>query len=522
MNEVNPPAALSVQARRPLTASGWQHALSMLLLAQLWLLFCYRDTLVGMVGIWTRSETFTHGFLVLPISLWLIWRSRDQLRPLTPRPGWLALPLLAGAGFVWLLGALASTNVLAQFGLVFSLILTVPALLGWQIARQITFPLFFLLFAVPFGEFVIPTLMTWTADVAVLGIRFSGVPVYREGLEFVIPSGNWSVVEACSGVRYLIASLMVGTLFAYLNYYSLKRRLIFILVASLVPIAANWVRAYSIVMIGHLSGNTLAVGVDHLIYGWVFFGVVILAMFSIGARWQEHTAPAGLTPPNPAASSHRGRPPLWPVAVVLLGLITVWPVWQWSIEHKQPPPLGDLAVLDGTGPWQASGQLFTGWQPSMETPSVQRTVVYEHGKQMVGLYVAYYRQQDDNHKAISSRNVLVRLDELNWKQLNHRAHSVDLPDQVLSVQQAELRNRYGDRLLVWQWYWVNGRWTDSPRWARAYTALAQLAGQGDDTAVVMLYGREDKDYPAPPAMQSFLAASMPALASRLQQVRGMP
>jgi len=39
-----------------------------------------------------------------------------------------------------------------------------------------------------------------------------------------------------------------------------------------VPIIANWLRAYMIVMIGHLSGNKLAVGVDHLIYGWLFFG----------------------------------------------------------------------------------------------------------------------------------------------------------------------------------------------------------------------------------------------------------
>ena len=52
--------------------------------------------------------------------------------------------------------------------------------------------------------------------------------MYREGLQFVIPSGNWSVVEACSGVRYLIASVMVGTLFAYLNYSTMRRRLIFV------------------------------------------------------------------------------------------------------------------------------------------------------------------------------------------------------------------------------------------------------------------------------------------------------
>ena len=70
-------------------------------------------------------------------------------------------------------------------------------------------------------------------------------------------------------------------MFAYLNYHSLKRRLIFLAVAVAVPIVANWLRAYLIVLLGHVSGNKLAAGADHLIYGWVFFGIVIAIMFAI-------------------------------------------------------------------------------------------------------------------------------------------------------------------------------------------------------------------------------------------------
>ena len=139
------------------------------------------------------------------------------------------------------------------------------------------FPLAFLFFAAPVGEFLMPWLMARTADFTVFALRLSGIPVYREGLHFIIPSGSWSIVEACSGVRYLIASLMAGTLFAYFNYRSLRRRLLFVVVALLVPIVANWLRAYFIVLFGHLSDNKLAVAADHLIYGWVFFGVVIIA-----------------------------------------------------------------------------------------------------------------------------------------------------------------------------------------------------------------------------------------------------
>ncbi|MCX8006462.1 MAG: exosortase, partial [Burkholderiaceae bacterium] len=143
----------------------------------------------------------------------------------------------------------------------------------------------------------------WTADFTVLALKLTGIPVYREGNYFMIPSGQWSVVEACSGLRYLIASLMVGVLFAHLMYVSRRRQILFVGASVVVPIVANWLRAYFIVLIGHLSGNELAVGVDHLVYGWIFFGFVMLLLFSIGARFREApgaaAVPGGIVRPGP-------------------------------------------------------------------------------------------------------------------------------------------------------------------------------------------------------------------------------
>lgn len=282
----------------------------------------YWGTLRSMVAIWARSETFAHGFLVLPIVLWLVWRQREELAGLIPRPDhralWAALPV----GLLWLAGSLAGSNAATQFALVALAAVGVWALLGRQVAGRLAFPLGFLFFAVPFGEFLLPVLMEWTARFTVLGLRLTGVPVYREGLEFVIPSGNWSVVEACSGIRYLIASVMVGTLFAYLNFRSLHRRLAFVAVSMGVPLVANWVRAYLIVMIGHVSGNRLATGVDHLIYGWVFFGVVVGLLFLAGSRFREESGAAAFTPVGDGTPD--GDPPGWRTAG-LVALAAAWP-----------------------------------------------------------------------------------------------------------------------------------------------------------------------------------------------------
>ena len=265
-------------------AAGWRVALPALGLAVAFIGLCYAGTMRSMVDTWSRSDTFAHGFVVFPLSLWLVWRLRGTLRTLEPAPSWIALPLLAGAGFAWLVGQFAVVNALSQAAFVAMLVLTVPAILGVRVARAMMFPLGFLFFAVPIGDFLLPTLMDRTADFTVPPCGPPACRFTARDCSSSLPTGRWSIVEACSGVRYLIASLMVGTLFAYLNYRANWRRWVFVGVSIVVPIVANWLRAYFIVLLGHLSNNTLAAGVDHVVYGWVFFGVVMLLMFWIGSR----------------------------------------------------------------------------------------------------------------------------------------------------------------------------------------------------------------------------------------------
>lgn len=277
----------------PLLSNGrkrWQLNTSIIFVLLIWIMYWYFGTIKSMVLIWSRSATFTHGFFILPISLWLIWRKREQLLRIVPKPAPAFLLITLLSECLWFIGEIFKSNFVSQFALTAILIATILAIVGLEVGRLLTFPLLFLFFLVPAGDFLIPPLMTATADFTVSALRLTGIPVHREGLQFVIPSGNWSVVEACSGIRYLIASITVGSLFAYLNYTTWQRRASFIGVAILVPLVANWIRAYLIVMLGHLSNNQLAAGVDHIIYGWVFFGVVLSAMFFIGGRWSQ--APA--------------------------------------------------------------------------------------------------------------------------------------------------------------------------------------------------------------------------------------
>lgn len=483
----------AISPTSPLT---WKQVLVALALIEIALVAAYFDTASAMVDIWWRSATFNHAFLVLPISIWLIWEKRHALARETPRPvPWLLLPL-AAVGGAWLLGDLASVNAVTQFALVAMLVLAVPLLVGLPAARRIAFPLGFLFFAVPFGEFAMPMLMDWTAFFTVLGLRASGIPVYQEGLHFVIPSGRWSVVEACSGVRYLIASVVVGTLYAYLNYRSLKRRLIFVGVAILVPLVANWLRAYMIVMIGHLSNNELAVGVDHLIYGWVFFGVVMMIMFVIGLRWREpEAAPVGADAIVPATAGRATA--LLPVLVLGLAVVLAPRAWLALLESGPPLPVPVLAAEPlAQGGWKLADGALADWQPAFANPSGTLNAVLAKDGRQVGVFIAYYRQQGRDRELISSINVLARSDDARWVVAERGSRQAVIGDTTVQVRSAALRDRQARvgveplRHRVWHWYWIGGRIVTSDHLGTLWLALKRLGGQGDESAVVFVYALE--------------------------------
>jgi exosortase A len=518
----------AVLGRNPATpASAWLRPLLGLGLVLALLLVLYRDSLLGMIAIWDRSGTFAHAFLVAPISIWLIWRRREDLRPLVPAPSpWMLLPM-AGAALMWMLGDLAGVNAATHFAFTALLVLSVPALLGVQVALVILFPLLFLFFMVPFGDFLLPWLMERTADFTVFAVVMSGIPVYREGLNFIIPSGSWSVVEACSGVRYLIASFMVGSLYAYLNYNSPWRRLVFCLISLAVPLLANWVRAYLIVMIGHLSGNTLAVGVDHLIYGWVFFGVVVMVMFLIGARWAE--APLEHQAPPAAAGAVAAAPWARVVVPVLALLVVAAPHLAEQLPSPSSAPQGPVQLALPSLPGLASRDATADFVPVFSNPTAtaSKTYVMADG-QPVTVHVAYYRGQTYGRKLVSSDNVLVPSKNARWQPLVSGQRDVPMPAGPQTWRTTSLLdgsitgNTRRERLDVRQIYWADGRFTASDRWAALYGLQGRLSRRGDDGAKLTLFTTGEDTTATAARLDTFVQQHLPAIESQLKRSRGRP
>lgn len=501
----------------------WRLPLLGLALAWALLAVLYYETGEAMVVIWNRSETFAHAWVVPPISAWLVWRRRADLSTLLPQPALSWLWLMPPLGLLWLLGDLAAANAATQFALMGMIVVMVPAMLGTEAARRIAFPLGFLFFAVPFGDFLTPWLIERTADFTVLALQATGIPVFREGNQFIIPSGSWSVVQACSGIRYLMASVMVGSLFAYLNYRSFRKRWAFLAVSIVTPLVGNWLRAYMIVMVGHLSGNKLAVGVDHIIYGWVFFGIIMLAMFMIGARWTDpDDAPLPASPhgaQGPVAAKRLAT--VLAAALLLLALPQAMRAQAAGAGAHVQPQLAAPALSGWT--WKA--ERLSSWAPGFQNPAAVLHGRYEPvaGGAPVGVYIGYYRGQRQGRQLVTSVNELATGDE--WVRT---ASGVSVLDGQ-SWRTAELRGQAlvavsGDgsgapRLRVWQSYWINGRPFVSDWQAKLYGASLSLIGRGDDAAVVIVYADKTSAGPDDGQLRDFLRANWATLDTALRGVR---
>ena len=484
------------------------------------ILATYWGTAASIEAIWRRAETFAHGYVVIPIALWLLWRSRATLATVPLEPYWPALGAVAAFGAAWLVASTSGVLGLEQFALLFMIQAAVVAIVGLRFARAIAFPLLFLVFAVPFGEIFVPKLIDWTADFTVLALRATGIPVYREGNNFHIPSGAWSVIEACSGIRYLIAAMMGGILYAYLTYRSAWRRAAFILASILVPIVANWLRAYMIVMLGHLSNNKLAVDVDHLIYGWIFFGVVILLMFWIGSFWREGepvspSAPGATALPIGSVQPEAKAGRLLAVTLAVVVAAFVWQPIGAAVDARHQPYAPALARLSAATGWAPVDAFAPPFKPHYLGARAELEQGVASGPARVGLYVGYYDGQKQGDEMIGSANVLVTDQETRWKQLSSGRETLTWNGAPADAHRA-LLGRDLARLAVVRLYWVDGRVTASDYVAKALLALAKLTGRGDDSAVIVVYAPHSHgERGADETLRRFVADHSPAIEAML-------
>jgi exosortase A len=313
-------APIMSEARHEVSV-GWRTALPALAGGLLLLGLLFNREVTAAIQTWNASTAYNHCFLVIPIVFYLLWDRRRDLAGIPPHPMPIAVLFGIPLAATWLISerlGIMEGRQLLTVGFVQILFL---AVLGKRLWRAMAGPLLYLFFLVPFGEFLTPKLQDVTTFFISHGLYILGVPAYIDGYVIEIPQGTFFVAEACAGLRFLIASVAFGCLYALLMYRSPMRRGVFILVSIVVPVIANGFRGLGIVYLGYILGDAQAAAADHVIYGWVFFSVVMLILIAAGLPFRQD-----YTPPHSALSSVKEDgpvPPLRRILAVVLGIVVV-------------------------------------------------------------------------------------------------------------------------------------------------------------------------------------------------------
>ncbi|SNS57007.1 exosortase A [Sphingopyxis indica] len=496
---------------RPRHGTTWQrHLAALAVLAAAILALFHRDA-ADMAGIWWHSSTFTHCLLMVPMIGWLVSLRVPLVRALTPVWWWPALFWLAGAGAVWLVGEAAGVALFRQLALVLMLQGVVGAALGGQLVRALLFPLAYALLLVPFGEELVPLLQTFTARISVALLHLSGLEAAIEGVFITTRAGFFEVAEECSGINFLIAMLAYSVFAAHLCFKSWPRRIVFVIAALATTILANALRAYGTMVAAEIWGIERAGGIDHIFYGWIFFGLVILLVMLVARRWFDRPAndPAVDIGGLKALPRHAGRgSAIVPAALAIPLLFAGWAVLVGGRSAPLPATM-PLAVPPG---WSEAPSEGTPWHPRFDGADQRliRHFVDAKGRR-VTVAIGGYERQDEGREVVGFGQGAADPDG-RWM------WSAALPS-VDGGKTERLLHRGPLLRDAATWYVVGGRATGDPRAAKLAELRARLIG-GDPRALSLIVSSE-AGQGGRAAIADFVAASggAQAMADRALKLR---
>jgi len=230
---------------------------------------------VRLVDAWIVDGNYSHGFLIIPLSIYFVWERRQKLAEAPIRPSWFGLVVLAGGIAVLMAGLWGSELFLSRIALLPVIAGIVLFLFGWTVLGIVGFPIAFLFLMIPipsiiFNQIAFP-LQLLASKLGEWAIAVVGIPVLREGNVLILPHTTLEVAEACSGIRSLVSLITLGLVYGYFMDPRTWVRTLIVVSAVPVAIVANGARVASSGMAAEWVGPEAAEGFFHEFSGFIVF-----------------------------------------------------------------------------------------------------------------------------------------------------------------------------------------------------------------------------------------------------------
>ena len=240
----------------------------------------FLPTWQALISVWSSSDDYSHGFLIVPLSLYIIWQKRQQLGNAVISPTWPAFPLILFALLLYLVARYAEILTLAPLAMILFLGSGLLFLFGRQVFKLCLFPLFLLVFMVPvpaqiYAQLTIP-LQLLVSQMTVFLATLLGVPILREGYVREDREHTLQVVQACSGLRSIMSLLTLGAVIGYFGLKSNISRSVLFVFAIPAAVIANILRVLLMVVAFYFFNYDLTYGTVHTLFGAGIFGLAVV------------------------------------------------------------------------------------------------------------------------------------------------------------------------------------------------------------------------------------------------------
>ena len=452
-------------------------------------------------NVWNLKPEYSHGFIIPVISLFLIWRQREELRRLPFTGSWLAMILIAAGLGLRLVGDLTTMQTLEHYAFLLVLYGLVLALAGPTLFRRMWVPLLMLAFALPLPSFfdnaLSLRLQLLSSQLGVWVIRTAGISVLLEGN--IIDLGNFQleVAQACSGLRYLFPLMTLALIVAYLFRGAMWKRVVIFLSSIPITVLMNGLRIGFIGMTVERWGPTMAEGALHDFEGWLVFmlssGLLLLTTAGLGALGGKRTSlgemlslhlPPLKQPADPQVAPGKQAIPASFVAAVVFVLAGA------ALEDlvpTQPPTLparADFAEFPTQiGQWEGRRDtLATVYLDALSLDDYALINYQAPGAAPVNFYAAYYRTQDSNRHVHSPRDCIPGG---GWQMQKLEERTFPGRDGASAFHVNRAIIQLGpNRQIVYFWYQERGRHLTNDYLAKWYLFWDSLTRRRTDGALV--------------------------------------
>ena len=439
------------------------------------------------VNVWWVSPTYSHCFLIIPVSAYLVWRRRYHLSVLIPRIYPIAVLLMIPLLATLILGSFVSINELKQLSIIGLLQLLFLAVLGPIVYRKILFPCLYLFFLVPMGGYLIPPLQHFTTQFISFGLTLLGIVHHTDIDTIDLVNGRFEVAEACAGLRFLISTIAIGVLFVHFNYRRWTKIALYLVASVVVPVIGNGFRALGIVLLAYWSDNRIATGADHLIYGWGFSVAILVLLMFIGMRFSDRMPEVPATSPSSKIETSTSMSLLALLLTVAISAILICSAPVYLFYRDLLPLVFNRAAL--TKPSLLPGWKFAipskTWHPDYSGADTKLLFALRRvgsSSPSVNVEVYYYARSRSGHRLVSSTNKL--WNERVWYPVAQSQADVQLGNMPLHFDQLEIATA-GTSWLIWWTYWINGQFTTSGLKVKLDN-LYGLFGDSEGSALIVL------------------------------------